>query len=248
MRVIQSKPESNTKRLKTVSLEKAWPVLSPFCLAYTELERDEWYPFIQPEQIPFYIDQAIRIGQEAACSYAKDFNLQELINVLLKQGVGVRFLNQHALDEWVRAQYLAKTSTIEIYRPSLDQMEQFFRMMNQPVCTEDIICLHLYHEWFHHLEETKCGRTDLALPKIKIKKGLLTTKKTIRRTREIAAHAFTQAAMGLNWSPLLLDQLLFLTKQGWTKIQIREHFQKIKKLVQTIQSTSAEEEIQDEST
>lgn len=247
MRVIQSKPENKRKQLKTVSLEKTWPVLSPVCLAYTELEQDEFYPFIQPEQIPLYIEKAMQFGQDASRLYAKDFRLQELINVLLKQGVRVQFLNKHASDGWVRAQYLAKSSTIEIYRPSLEQLEQFFLLMNQPVYTEDIICLHLYHEWFHHLEETRCGRTDLALPKIKIKKkGALTSKKTIRRTREIAAHSFTQTAMGLNWSPLLLDHLLFMTKQGWTKIQIREHFQKIKKQVELImQRTRSEEEKQE---
>ncbi|MBA4494628.1 hypothetical protein ACFO25_12875 [Paenactinomyces guangxiensis] len=221
--------DTKSKRLKYVSLERSWPVLNPVLLGFMELKQDNYFPFIPKEQIPFYIEKAIQFGQDAAQRYANDFSLKEFINILLKQGVRVNFVNTHPSDQWIRAQYLEKKSTIEIYRPSLVQIKSFFQEIDESVDEKDIIVLHLYHEWFHHLEEKKFGRTDRSLPKTRIKKwGPFVYKRGIRRTREIAAHAFTQAAMNINWSPLLLDYLLLFTRQGWTKTQIREHFQQIK--------------------
>lgn len=231
------------KPLTDVMLEKAWPVLSAQALAFTELEQDEFYSFIRQEEIPHYIDTAIQLGQEAAKTHTANFSLKELMNELIKQRVKVRFLNHQPQGDWVRAQYTKKPATIEIYRSSLEQMKQFFLRMNEHVCHDDLLKLHLYHEWFHHLEETKIGRTDLALPKIKIKQwGPFTAKKSIRRIREIAAHAFTQTAMGLNWSPLLLDHLLLHIHQGWTPTQIREHFQRIRHQYEQLVKTKKDEE------
>jgi hypothetical protein len=99
--------------------------------------------------------------------------------------------------------------------------------MGTPLHEEDIIAIHLYHEWFHFLEERKSGRTDLRLPKVIVSKtGSYKHKKTIAKTREIAAHAFTQRALQLSWSPLLLDYLLTYKKQG--KEVIRSQFKKMK--------------------
>jgi hypothetical protein len=99
--------------------------------------------------------------------------------------------------------------------------------------------MHLYHEWFHYLEEKKFGRTDFLLPKVTIKQwGPFTFKKPLYRTREIAAHTFTQKMLQLPWSPLLLDQLLLLRHEGWNRGQIREHFKQIRQRFDKIRQAS----------
>jgi hypothetical protein len=245
------KPPLTTKSLESISLEKAWPVLSPELLAFTELEQDELYPYIKAELIPTYIEKSIQYGQQVAGSYTKPYNFRELINLLLKQGVRVRFLQQPPLNQWVRARYTKKPAMIEIYRSSIEQIGQFFSEMKEPVSEEELYRLHLFHEWFHHLEETKYGRTDLLLPRVKLKSwGPFISKKPIYKTREIAAHSFTQTALGLQWSPLLLDQILLFIQQGWTKTQIREHFRQIKQkyeqFTKNLTGTEEENGIEDE--
>lgn len=91
------------------------------------------------------------------------------------------------------------------------------------------MALHMCHEWFHHLEETRLGRTDQQLPKLVMRKvGPVMFKQSVESTREIAAHAFTQQVMGLSWYPLLLDMLISQSERKVKKEQIRESFNSLK--------------------
>jgi hypothetical protein len=217
------------KNLADVCLDRHWPLLPLECLAFSELKQDEFFPRLAPEAVPLLIDQAIHFGRRTAQLHAGDIKLHELLNKLLKQGVTVRFLERSA-ESWVRAQYLRKPPAILVSRASLAQLDRFFRNMNQPVAEDELIRMHLFHEWFHHLEETKIGRADTAVPKAKIRQwGPIVIRRPIRRAREIAAHAFVQEVMKLPFSPLLIDQLIHLTEKGWDKTMIREHFQEMRK-------------------
>jgi hypothetical protein len=225
----QTPAGTSGKRLCDIQLETDWPSLSLEELSLLELEKDPYHAIIPQTQFVTYIERSIRFGQEVAEKYGKNLQLQELINQLLRQGVRVQFKDNYPDHPSVRAQYSTKPPTIEIYRPSIQQIKQFFLQTKETICEEDCWLIHLYHEWFHHIEETKCGYTYQHLPKMKMKAwGPFTVQKPIRRTREIAAHAFTQATMKLAWSPLLLDHLILYQAQGWSITQIREHFQKIK--------------------
>ncbi|MFC7441476.1 hypothetical protein [Laceyella putida] len=221
--------KAHRKSLTHIDLHRHWPSLDAHTLYSLELEQDEYYQHIPAAALPQYVEQAMAKGKKVATTHGRLYSLQKLLNLLLKEGVCVRFRDKHPLDPTIRAQYNKKTKTIEIYRNSLQQITHFFNMMDKAVADEEIILLHLIHEWFHHLEETRCGRTDADLPKVVIKQvGPLKQRKSILRTREIGAHAFTQAVMQLSWSPLLLDYLLDYQQQGWTKAQIREHFHRLK--------------------
>ncbi|TCS96634.1 hypothetical protein EDD58_101270 [Hazenella coriacea] len=238
MKVTETKRHSdrmNENRLHQVSLSVIWPTLPFTYLAYLELEQDELFSKIPDEKIPQLIQLAMEHGEKAAKKFAKNLELTFLINTLLKQGVRVRFFQHQPANSWIRAQYIRKPPSIEIYRSSLSQMETFFREMKQPVGEKDLIQLHLVHEWFHHLEETKIQRTDLILPRAKQKIwGPFVSHKPIRRLREIAAHTFTEQVLKLTWSPLLLDHLLLLKDQGKSRLQIREYFQSVRQRVEPI--------------
>jgi hypothetical protein len=226
---IQKPEKIHGKCLRDIQLETYWPSLSLEELALLELEKDPYYAIIPSAKIPIYIESSIRFGQEVAEKYGKNLPLQACINQLLQQGVRIQWKDNCPHHPSVRAQYSPKPPTIEIYRPSIQQIKQFFLQIQETPCEEEIWLIHLYHEWFHHLEETKCGHTYRHLPKIKMKAwGPFTLQKPIRRTREIAAHAFTQTMMQLTWSPLLLDHLILHQSQGWSITQMREHFQQIK--------------------
>ncbi|MFD1426387.1 hypothetical protein JOD24_002962 [Kroppenstedtia sanguinis] len=229
-------------RLHQIPLENNWPTLSPTVLALTELEQDETYPLLPEDRVTHYLEEAISFGKNAARGEQYEGDLAPLINRVIQSGVRIRFMEQKGQNSssWIRAQYRRKPPTIEIYKPSLKQLKQFFRQSGYLIHPDDLIALHLYHEWFHHLESSSLGRTDHRLPKVEKKRwGPLVFRSRIHRLREIAAHAFTQSALNLSWSPLWLDHLLLLTDRGWSKSQIRDHFLQLQEKYRSLtESTS----------
>jgi hypothetical protein len=202
------------------------PSLPLKVLGLLELKQDSFFSEIEPKQIPMIIQEAIRYGEQIASKVPGYTDLQSLLKRLLKQKVRVSFQEKPPSALSTRARYWRKEKRIEIYRSSLKQLESFFSQWFSPIHQDDLIALHLFHEYFHHLEETKYGRTDEKMPKVVVKAwGPWYRKQTISRTREIAAHAFTQKCLGLSWSPLLLDQLIYHLEQGKTRSAIREYFQ-----------------------
>jgi hypothetical protein len=245
--VKSTSPSLKRKYLHEVTLAEC-PQIAPIYLFFAELEQDEFYPYIPKEQVPAYIEQAIKTGKRIAHQHNEKRPLGDFINHLLKQGVRIKFLEKHPVDPAIRAQYIKKPPTIAIYRHSLRQIDQFFQKIGEEIREEEIWLLHLYHEWFHHLEETKYGRTDTVLPKVTVKqKGLFTIKKPLQCLREIAAHTFTQTVLGLTWSPLLLDHLLTLKNKGWSNGQIREYFGRYKAVVDSLLEEAKKQEEQRDS-
>ncbi|SMO36365.1 hypothetical protein [Melghirimyces algeriensis] len=223
--------QSSQIRLRSIPMDKIWPNPPSIILAFTELEQDEMYGMIPDSFIPRYLETAITFGKNAAFHERYNENLPHLMNRLMKSGIRVRFIKRNNTEstEWVRAQYRRKPPTIEIHQSSMDQLRNFFDRSGYSVIEDDLIALHLYHEWFHHLEESTLGHTDQRVPKVQTKRwGPFSLRQRIHRLREIAAHAFTQEAMGLTWSPLLLDHIILFTERGWSKSRIREHFQQLK--------------------
>ncbi|WP_051272257.1 hypothetical protein [Shimazuella kribbensis] len=203
----------------------SWPTLSPLHLAFLELERDPHYDFLPAQDIEPYITKAIAIGSQSAKSYIQMDHLS-FFNHVLKDDIRIHIRQQHPEHPHIRAQYNKKKQTIFIYKNSIQEVQTFLSTKKTIVKDIDVIALHAYHEWFHHLEETSIGRTDLHFPTVIIKqRGPFLVKRSLNRLREIAAHAFTQTALGLDWSPLLLDEYKYHFSKGRNKTQIRESFQ-----------------------
>lgn len=220
--------------LSSVSLEYKYPALPPEYLFVLELEQDEYFPYLAADEVPLIIHQAMQKGLIAVNQWGGKKSCKDMINLLLKERITVRFKDVHVEMPSIRAEYNKKQRLISIYRRSVCQIRQLFQEMKISVPKEDLYLLHLIHEWFHHLEETKAGRTDYALPRATVKqKGPLAIRKPLKRLREIAAHTFTQNALNLTWSPLLLDYLLLYKGKGWSMGQIRETFKKEKERIRS---------------
>jgi hypothetical protein len=213
------------KNIQSFDWEKYWPNLSPLYLSYLELERDPYYTFLPTDELEEYLQKAIHIGAQAAKPYSQMDNLS-FFNHVLKENIRIHLLEQHPLQSHIRAQYNRKKQTIIVYKNSIKEIQRFLSKEIGAIAHIDLIALHAYHEWFHHLEETSIGRTDLKFRSVVIKKrGPFLVKRPLSRLREIAAHSFTQTALGLRWSPLLLDQFRYLLSKGYTNAKIRESFQ-----------------------
>lgn len=220
------------------------PFLDPEILAYEELKRDPHFSFVPRYAIPELIESLLQIGRQTAQQQPNFRELKFLVNYLLKQGLRIHFASVHPLDASVRAQYQHRQITI--YRCSIQEMQQFFQTLSTTIPEEEFICLHLYHEWFHHLEESKIGRIDQRFAHLSEKRWgpnqWFKQKKPLLAAREIAAHAFTQERMNLSWSPLLLDQWIAHFRQGDSITKMREQFWQHKEEYQTLLTSLAEED------
>ncbi|MBS7529383.1 hypothetical protein IC619_002585 [Hazenella sp. IB182353] len=224
-----------TQTFSQIKIEQFWPILDRETLAWIEIKQDPHYALLSHAQIKRYVLESIQYGEAIAKQHTSKTQLKTLLNLLLQQGVQIKFIDLTHEKNEVRARYIRKPATIEIFRSSLIQIEQFFNKMGYHLSIEDLILLHVYHEWFHHLEETVIERTDETLPRILVKQtGPFKRYQTIAKTREIAAHTFTQHLLPISWSPLLIDQLLLLSEKNVTKPQIREKFQELKQQAKTI--------------
>jgi len=240
--MIRQTPGLSTISLASVPLEQHWPVPPAPVLAFMELEQDAYFSQLSPADVRMYIRSSMEWGEQAAQKHPYDGQLINLINRLIASGIRVRFLDHASPRIETRAQYRGKPPTIDIYRPSIKQLAHFFERFGYRVSSDDLVALHLTHEWFHHLEIHTIGRTDRTLPKVPVKRwGPFTWRDYVGKTREIAAHAFAQRSLGLSWYPTLLDHLLLYMEKGWSKTQIREHFQHVKqryhKLIQSEQGS-----------
>jgi len=225
------------KSLRSLNIERIWPTLSPKCLSYLEIQQDPYFPYLPKDTIIKGIHTSIALGQEAAQHQPEHTNYRNILNYLLKEGLKIRFRKQHPTHPQVRAQYIHQPPTIDIFLNSIQQIQSFFQQTITKVNEEDLICLHLYHELFHYLEKRHKKKFQKKIAKCTIKQwGPIAIKKSLRSFHEIAAHAFTQAMMKLNWSPLLLDRLITYTQQGWTNEQIREQFAKVKEAVKELET------------
>ncbi|MDR6226481.1 hypothetical protein [Desmospora profundinema] len=238
--------------IRDASLDRIWPPLDTEVLAWKELEQDEFYPQLSPVQIPHLVTEAIRFGREAARPYHYEGSIDPWINKVIRSKVKILLIRTgtEKATSSIRAQYRRKPPVIEIHRSSLDQLDRFFQDSGLHVPQDDLIALHLFHEWFHHLESTQLGRADDALPKaVKKQWGPFHFKSRITRLREIAAHAFTQEVMALPWSPLWLDHLMLMSGKNWSRNRIRATFHQWKAVweewqnpVQSEESSQKEEE------
>jgi hypothetical protein len=227
--MIRQTPGLSTISLASVPMEQHWPVLPEPVLAFLELEQDAYFSLLSPADVRMYIRSAMEWGEQAAQKHRYNGRLSDLLNRLIASGIRVRFLDHASPRIETRAQYRGKPPTIEVYRPSITQLAHFFERSGYRVSSEDLVALHLTHEWFHHLEIHAIGRTDRLLPKVLVKRwGPFTRRDYVGKTREIAAHAFTKRSLGLSWFPTLVDHLLLYMDKGWSKTQIREHFQRVK--------------------
>lgn len=215
--------------LSAVKLDNTYPLLTDEIIAWLDLKQDPHYSYIPSEQIKSYIENSISCGRNTAQPYCSYRSYGDWINLLLKQKIKIQFLSEPIQNRWIRAQYIRKTKTIEVYRSSIEQLRSFFLTMDFPIYEEDLILLHLAHEFYHHLEEQHRKRTDLQVPKVIVKRvGPFIWKQTIQRTREIAAHTFTQTILGIPWSPYHLDIFLQELQKGTSKPELRLLFQKWK--------------------
>lgn len=225
-------------QLHKINLTQVWPSLPPDLLYRMEIEQDPAHHLLTPEKIEGCVEHSIQFGQMVAKKQNPIRSPKDLLNKLLHHRIQIILIPSSTYDSstppesasMIRAQYINRPPTIHVHNSSIQQCCNFFKIDSLPVRKEEILSLHLCHEWFHYLESRHYGHTSQHIPKATVRRlGPISRQRPIQRGREIAAHVFTQHMLSLPWTPLLLDHLLTLHSMGWKKGTIREHFAHLKK-------------------
>lgn len=165
-------------------------------LAYLELRKDLYFYKIPLAKMSYYIDAALAYGKQQAV-YWHPVGIANLCGKLDVSIIKV----EEALQTSIRGQLrLAEKPEIWVYQQALKKMADSRSIPLQQL--EQAVIL---HELFHLLEE-QSKATDDQLEKICTFRFLGWHRKAkVRKTREVAAHAFVKEWLGLACLPNYWD-------------------------------------------
>jgi len=188
----------------TVSLDERNRVV----LAYLCLSRDRKFFKVSEAQRLKLIDSLFSFGAQVAEEVKKEFGTDDPRRIVEMMGLKVvgedRGIRGTLLK---RSEYRPARKEIAIYRDSLNQL---MKEVAAEDLSDKLIKLLLSHELFHHIEHTR----RLSIPKMFkmtwFKLGPLSLNVKIAATSEVAAHAFAQALLNIEHSPMVFDYLTYI--------------------------------------
>lgn len=172
---------------------------------YRELAKSVYFAQMSTEFKDYAVSRAKELGMAAADQIINDFGMVsdagDLKRIITAHGVQICENTTPVYDRL--SEYDEKTKKIIYYLETIDRI-QFQARAHFPAV--DLVAFCLAHEFFHHLETVKIGKTS---DTIKIPRCLfgLHFKRGIEPTREIAAHAFVQRLFNLSYSPAELTSI-----------------------------------------
>ncbi|MEF3097994.1 hypothetical protein EC841_11380 [Raoultella ornithinolytica] len=193
-------------------------------LAWLELRNDAVFNKIPPDKYRYYLDGALAAGERAAAQYSgqsiRRLCDQHQVDVRIEPGEGLFFSMQfRAQFEYSQEKSLRR---ITLYQASLKSLEQSCKQAGYPMTLDDIIDIHLAHEFFHFLEHSQGQVVSAQLDKVcNIALGPFKRYSSIAATSEIAAHRFCQKLTGLNYFPTWFDYI-WLEQSGKQTREQRE--------------------------
>lgn len=169
-------------------------------LAMLELAPDKVFMSLIPEARMKLVEEALSVGEEIANSIISECGTDDPRKIAEMYGVKVVGEERGNLK---KTEYRKKEKEIVIFRDSLDRMAAEITV---PHLSERILRFLIAHELFHHLEETKLG---YIYKRFKFK-GFLWSSKYIKGLSDVAAQAFTQKLLSLEFSPHVFDYLTYI--------------------------------------
>lgn len=191
-------------------------------MALAELKQDNLYTKIPNTQKHYYINESVKIGQNVAKNIKHNYRNKSIKEICELHNLKINIIENKQISKFLklRAEYLHYDRQINIYKSSIEKMMQQFAELDIDLTYEEIVDIHLAHEFFHYLEFSEIGITSDRLKPINIKSFLHHNRTaSILKTREIAAHTFCYQYLNLNIHPKFLDYL-FLLSLGEIEISV----------------------------
>lgn len=182
-------------------------------MALSELIEDPIFGKIPKNKIQYYIENSYEIGFKKAVMLKKSCENKSLTELCMDNGITVNIIDKpyKVMDTNYRAEIIYSENQINILKPSIMLMEE---QLKDIADIEEIIDIHIAHEFYHFLEyRNESDTADMLLPVTTLKIGKFNKKSKVIRTCEIAAHAFCKEYLNLPFHPKALD-FIYLIKKG----------------------------------
>lgn len=200
-------------------------ILSNDTFAYAILKTDRYFNRLNTSQIEFLIEKSTKLGFDVA----HEFFGKLLIEELEEQNVKIVFREEtHPAGIFSQIQLDRKKSEIQIFLGSMERKRQaYINIVREPISLDQMIQIHLMHEFYHFIELSKERRTEELVGKVAVMGFGGMKQRLITSISEIAAHAFAFKYGNLSHHPLLMDYALLFEQQNKPVEQVEEYINQI---------------------
>lgn len=170
--------------------------------------------------------EAARIGQKEAADWAglsleaelarMGVELRRLGGAPGGEGAGVRVAALTTYDSRP-----AGTRRVDLYLGEIARKHRALLGAGAEVAPDELVELHLAHEFYHVLEFSSGRRTERLVPAMRVRGLLGARPRPARRSSEVAAHAFARAWLGRGPHPALVDALVLVASGALTAEELR---------------------------
>lgn len=117
-------------------------------------------------------------------------------------------------------------ASVFIRKDLCDRCDRFIRSSGMDAFLGEFCCFDilLAHEFFHFLEERDCG--TIFTRAYREPRGLFGRKAELPPLAEVAAMAFAQELLGLEWTPFLLDSIMLYPDDAPSALAIVERLER----------------------
>ncbi|GAB6991782.1 hypothetical protein [Paenibacillus pini] len=208
-----------------MSMQEMIASLSDEMLAYAELTQDPLFHKIPKDQISYYVESSLDQGRQMGAHYA-GISVRECCK---REGLAFEITSKsgtfHQVSFRAQIDFAKKPPEIVIYSSSLVEMQQALETLlgrEESPDIDELIDIHLAHEFFHYLEYKSGHFTNELLKPIDVfKLGFYTKRSSVVKSSEIAAHAFCKEMMGLPYLPNLLDYVYLIENKQMSLEQFK---------------------------
>ena len=200
-------------------------ILSNDTFAYAILKTDRYFNRLNTSQIEFLIEKSTKLGFDTA----HEFFGKLLIEELEEQNVKIVFREEtQPAGIFSQIQLDRKKSEIQIFLGSMERKRQaYINIVREPISLDQMIQIHLMHEFYHFIELSKERRTEELVGKVAVMGFGGMKQRLITSTSEIAAQTFAFKYGNLSHHPLLMDYALLFEQQNKPVEQVEEYINQI---------------------
>lgn len=193
-------------------------------MSLAELKEDLYFKKIPDDRVKYYIDESIKIGQEAARDILNTFQGKNVIEICEENKIRLDKPDEEYDFEIVRlrGKYDSDINSIILYDLSIKKVESALSdsKVGLKLSYDEIKEIQIAHELYHYLEDKEIGATYDKLEDIRV---FLTKRYPVMKCSDIAAHIFCKELLKLSYHPKILDYL-YLVGTGYANPMFLENY------------------------
>lgn len=202
-----------------------WEQISDEILAFCDLKEDPMFSKI--DDIGFYIRESFAIAEKTV----KQYENQNLTAMLQQSNVKIYYhenTNQNEMTfSEIQSQlyYDKKCKMIDIYLPGIQKKMDALNQYGFQITLEELLEIHMAHEFYHFYEFEQDKRTYEILPKVNRKiMHVINKKSAVLKCSEIAAHRFAKIITKAPLHPKLMDYMCLIEKGVYGENEVFQFF------------------------